>query len=360
MGLTAGPVPSRADAHVKAGLLALVAHAQAEGGWSLRKAAAALGLDHARVLRWLGRAAADRLTDAKPGPDVPLHALLDWERAAIVKLAEDWGEIDRSHRKLAHRGSRLEMVYVSESTVLRVLVAEHVHLPERAMRERRNKRPFPEWAELVPGVIWIYDFTHFAGLPGWCAIAVIDLVSRKWLSTVVSAEETSTQVEVAFTRALVEGGKEYLLDQALLDELAHGVVPDNDERVPVLLAMSDNGPQMTSKATAVFMAGARIAQHFGRPATPNDQAWVESFFGHLKGEFPHLDKITDPGDLEAELDRIRTFWNGTRLHEGIGYVTPNDEHEGRGEAIRAARRTGLRAAHEARVATRRQLRQDHP
>ena len=51
MGLTTGPVPPRADAHVKAGLLALVAHAQAEGGWSLRKAAAALGLDHARVLR---------------------------------------------------------------------------------------------------------------------------------------------------------------------------------------------------------------------------------------------------------------------------------------------------------------------
>lgn len=360
MGLTAGPVPPRVHAHVKAGLLALVAHAQAEGDWSLRKAAAALGLDHARVLRWLDRAAHNQLVDAKPGPDVPLHALLDWERATIVKLAEDWGEVDRSHRKLAHRGSRLELVYVSESTVLRVLVAEGVHLPERPPRERRDKRPFPEWAELVPGVIFIYDFTHFAGLPGWCAIAIIDVVSRKWLATVVSAEETSTQVEVAFTRALVEDGKEYLLDEPLLDELAHGVVPDNDERVPVLLAVSDNGPQMTSKATAVFMAGARIAQHFGRPGTPNDQAWVESFFGHLKGEFPHLDKITDAGDLEAELDRLQAFWNGTRLHEGLGYVTPNDEHEGRGEAIRAARRAGLRAAHETRVATRRELRQDHP
>lgn len=203
MGLTAGPVPPRVDAHVKAGLLALVAHAQAESSWSLRTAASTLGLDHVRVLRWLDRAAADRLADAKPGPDVPLHALLDWERATIVKVAADWGEIDRSHRKLAHRGSRLDLVYVSESTVLRVLVAEGVHLPERPARERRDKRPFPEWAELVPGVIFIYDFTHFAGLRGWCAIAVIDVVSRKWLATVVSAEETSTQVEVAFTRALV-------------------------------------------------------------------------------------------------------------------------------------------------------------
>ena len=110
----------------------------------------------------------------------------------------------------------------------------------------------------------------------------------------------------------------------------------------------------------MFLAGARIAQHFRRPGTPNDQAWIESFFGHLKGEFPHLDKITDSGDLEAELDRLRVFWNGTRLHEGIGYLTPNDEHEGRGETIRAARRAGLRAAHDTRVATRRELRKDHP
>ena len=74
---------------------------------------------------------------------------------------------------------------------------------------------------------------------------------------------------------------------------------------------------------------------------------------HLKGEFPHLDKITETGGLEAELAHLRGFYNGTRLHEGIGYVTPNDEHEGRGEAIRAARRAGLRNAHDTRVATRR-------
>ncbi len=45
--------------------------------------------------------------------------------------------------------------------------------------------------------------------------------------------------------------------------------------------------------------------------------------------------------LAAELDRARTHYNEVRLHEGIGYVTPNDEHEGRGETIRQARRDGL-------------------
>jgi hypothetical protein len=64
--------------------------------------------------------------------------------------------------------------------------------------------------------------------------------------------------------------------------------------------------------------------------------------------------------LEAELDRIRPFYNTTRLHQGLDYVTPDDEHHGRGDAIRAARRAGLQHAHQARVAYRRQLRQDHP
>ena len=36
--------------------------------------------------------------------------------------------------------------------------------------------------------------------------------------------------------------------------------------------------------------------------------------------------------LRAELDVVRTDYNGVRLHAGIGYVTPNDEHEGRGPA----------------------------
>jgi putative transposase len=358
LGLTTGLVPPRVDAPVKKGLLDLVAYANAEAGWSLRQSASVLGIEHTRLLRWAARAAEDRLADARPGPDTPVHALLDWERAAIVKLAEDWAEIDRSHRKLAHRGSRLDLVHVSESTVWRVLVAAGVILPAGPAREPRAKTPWPDWAELVPGVIFIYDFTHFRASKR-CAVAVLDVVSRLWLSTCVSAEESSTQVEVAFTDALITDGKGYLLDAQLLDELHAGVVPDNDERLPVLLAISDNGPQMTSKATAVFMAGARIAQHFGRPSTPNDQAWVESFFGHLKGENPHLDKIRDPGELERELDRCQTHYNTVRLHEGIGYVTPDDEHHGRGKAIRAARRAGLAAARQQRLATNRELRKDH-
>jgi putative transposase len=122
-----------------------------------------------------------------------------------------------------------------------------------------------------------------------------------------------------------------------------------DVLAPVLLAVSDNGPQMTSGLTREFMAMCAIAQHFGRPGTPTDQAWIESLFSHIKADWPHLDRIHEPEALRAELAVVRHDYNTVRLHAGIGYVTPADEHNGRGPRIRAARQPGLRHARRARI-----------
>ena len=93
-----------------------------------------------------------------------------------------------------------------------------------------------------------------------------------------------------------------------------------------------------------------IAEHFARPGTPTDQAWIESLNGHIKIENPHLLAITDAATLRAELADIRTHYNTVRLHAGVGYVTPDDEHEGRGDAIRKARKAGLEQARLRRLA----------
>jgi hypothetical protein len=115
--------------------------------------------------------------------------------------------------------------------VLRVLIDEGVHLPGRPPRDSRAKRPFPEWSELVvPGAVWIYDLTHFrpangarsrrstwsrgfgCGCPLWFPLRS----PRPRWSRVHSWSPTAM---------------EHLLDVVLLDKLAHGVVPDNDELV---------------------------------------------------------------------------------------------------------------------------------
>ena len=124
-------------AEVKAVLLDLVGHATGPG-WPARRATAALGLDHARYYHWAARRDAGRLEDAPPGGH-PLHGLLAWEHAAVVGLFDAWGEIDRSHRKLAHRGSRIGLVHVSESTVRRVLATCHASCDSWLPRRRLGR-----------------------------------------------------------------------------------------------------------------------------------------------------------------------------------------------------------------------------
>ncbi len=335
-------------AEVKDELLGIVADCTA-AGWTTQRACSVLQVDRRRVWRWQRRSAGGALADRSPGGN-PVHGVLNWEVEAVLALAERWGPIDRSHRKLAHRGSYLNQVWVSPSTVRRVLAKADVNLPKAPPRpERPQRRRWPEWVQYRPNQVWGYDVTHF----GRCraapnCFAVIDLVSRKWISTLLSPEETATQTQVVFCDALEAED----LIGAVEGRLDTGELPGTDQ-TPILLAVSDNGAPMTADATRAFMALCSIAQHFGRPGTPTDQAPIESFFGHIKHQWPHLEAIRDPQILDAELERVRIDYNTVRLHAGIGYVTPDDEHQGKGETIRQARRDGLRRADQARRAARR-------
>jgi putative transposase len=316
------------------------------GGWTFGRACRLLGVQERRARYWQARDAAGELADRQAGGHA-VHGLTPEEVTKILALAARWGEIDGSHRKLAHRGSYEQQVWVSPSSVLRVLLEHGRVLPYRPPRVRSVKRPWPDWVEYKPRQVWGYDLTAFP-FAGTDALAILDLVSRKWIDTMLCPQATDLQVRLLFTRALEAEG---LMQQVL--EVADQ--PDEDRR-PVLLAVSDNGPQMTSGSTREFMALHAIATHYGRPGTPTDQAHIESLFGHVKYDWPHLCHLIEPGDLARELDAARTQYNSVRLHAGIGYVTPDDEHDGRGAQIRAARRRGLARARAARIAYHRQLR----
>jgi putative transposase len=343
-----GPIPARVDAAAKAGLLGLIDDA-VHAGWTFTRACAVLELDRGRAWRWQQRRAAGRLDDARPGGH-PIHGILDWEEAEILAVFDEWADVDRSHRKLAHRGSYEGRVWVSPSTVDRVLARHHLALPGETRPARSVKTPWPDWCEWRPNQLWCWDGSQFETCTtAKYAYAIVDLVSRKWIATHLTAAPDSVAARILFLRGL-EG--EGLLTDELRTRLADPDLglPDDDGTVPLLLAISDNGTEMRAHDTRRFLALCSIAQHFGRPSTPTDQAWIESLWGHVKREHPHLDTITDPAVLTAELERVRTHYNGTRLHEAIGYVTPNDEHDGCGDTIRAARRDGLRHADQQRRA----------
>jgi putative transposase len=253
------------DAATKAGLLDLLEQAL-DAGWPLRRACRQLELAERRAHRWLGRRAGGQLADRPPGGSPP-HGLLEHEVAEILALFDEWGEVDRSHRKLAHRGSYLHRLWVSPSSVRRVLFLADKHFRPLPRPGRSARTPFPDWVEYKPNSIWIYDTTHFPAAK-MAVLIIEDLVSRKWLTEVASVQETSTQVELGFTDALHREGLLQRVD-ARHDDGRVDLTIDDESR-PILLAVSDNGPQMTSGSTREFLALCAIAQHFGRPHTPTD------------------------------------------------------------------------------------------
>jgi putative transposase len=143
------------DAATKAGLLDLLAEAL-EAGWTLRRACQQLELPERRAQRWIARRAGGRLADRAPGGS-PAHGLLAEEVAEILALFDEWGETDRSHRKLAHRGSYLHRVWVSASSVRRVLFLHDKHFRPLPRPGRSARKPFPDWVDYTPNSIWIYD-----------------------------------------------------------------------------------------------------------------------------------------------------------------------------------------------------------
>jgi putative transposase len=123
-----------------------------------------LELPERRAYRWIGHRAGGQLADHAPGAS-PMHGLLADEVAEILALFDEWGETDRPHRKLAHRGSCLGRVWVSPSSVGRVLFLAGQAFPAAAQAWAQRAQAVPGLGRLPTHSLWIYDTTHFT--PGW-------------------------------------------------------------------------------------------------------------------------------------------------------------------------------------------------
>jgi len=102
---------------------------------------------------------------------------------------------------------------------------------------------------------------------------------------------------------------------------------------------------MTSRSVRAFFNDLGIVAHFARPRHPNDNASCESWFATYKGErLWHTDyAAATPTEVVADLDGFVAYYKGERLHQGIGYVTPAERHDGTAPALIEARRQGMQA-----------------
>ena len=89
--------------------------------------------------------------------------------------------------------------------MLRVALKNRVQLPGEPFRTRPLKPPFPEisWER---NRIWIWDASHFPRCKR-VAYAIVDVVTRYWIGYLLTTEQTHTQVQLLFARALEDRGR---------------------------------------------------------------------------------------------------------------------------------------------------------
>lgn len=151
-----------------------------------------------------------------------------------------------------------------------------------------------------PDQKWLADITYIRVAQGWLYLAVIlDCFSRRivgWsLSRNIDADLVCAALEMALSRRCPSG------------ELVHH---------------SDRGVQYASRSLRERLAGAGVTMSMSRKGDPWDNAMMESFFGSLKTEW-----ITTgyPTEAEARMEvfkYIEMFYNPTRRHSALGYVSP--------------------------------------
>ena len=158
-----------------------------------------------------------------------------------------------------------------------------------------------QFAAERPNQKWIADFTYLWTAEGWLYVAaVIDLFSRRVVGWSMSAAMTAQLVTDALLMAVWRRGR-----------------PD------ALLHHSDQGSQYTSEQFQRLMADHGIVCSMSRSGNVWDNAAMESFFSSLKTERTANKIYRTRDEARSDVfDYIERFYNTTRRHSTIGYLSP--------------------------------------
>ena len=90
---------------------------------------------------------------------------------------------------------------------------------------------------------------------------------------------------------------------------------------------SDNGTQFVSRIVELFLSSSNIAHERIHPATPKEDAHIESFNSILEREVIRRFEFEMFDETKSTTERFVDFYNNERLHTAIGYSTPRERNE---------------------------------
>jgi putative transposase len=132
-------------------------------------------------------------------------------------------------------------------------------------------------------------------------------------------------------------------DVEVIVQRAREQYPDARPRI-----ISDNGPQFIARDFKEFIRICGMTHVRTSPYYPQSNGKIERWHKTLKGECIRVKTPLSLEDARRIVVEFVQYYNESRLHSAIGYVTPADKLAGRERVIFAERDRKLEAARERR------------
>jgi putative transposase len=166
-------------------------------------------------------------------------------------------------------------------------------------RKRATGSRVPLVAVAVPNARWSIDFIHDQMTCGrrFRILNILDDVTQECLAAVADTAISGRRVVRELLALIQHRGK------------------------PAMI-VSDNGPELTSRAVLAWCAQHAIAWHSIAPGKPTQNGVCESFQGRLRDEFLKETLFFSLDQARAALTRWVADFNEQRPHSALGYRTP--------------------------------------
>jgi len=283
--------------------MSLIQEALKEGA-RLSPACATIGISLRTYQRWKAGNHSDRRKGAKK--HIP-RKLTAEERGEIRALCCDHEFKDENPYEivitLLERGNYIASI----SSFYRVLKAE------KLLNHRSNKKPGrkhaapPEVIATGPNQVWCWDITwlptEVKGIFLY-AYLIIDVWDKSIVDWSVHETEEERHAKSLFEHALAEQGH------------------------PPVHIHSDNGNPMKGISLLSLLYDLGCKNSFSRPRVSNDNPYVESFFGTMKGSVKYPGRFAGITETRVWMAEFIDWYNIAHRHSGINFFTPRQMRTG--------------------------------
>ncbi len=256
-----------------------------------------LGVSRSGFHAWVDRAASARhLADQRLLVDIRRVHI---EHRQVYGGVKTWRTLNaRGITCGKHRVARLRReagIEARRSQRQRIMVEHHkTAAPAPDLLVRRFIAP-------SPNRIWAGDMTFIRTREGWLHLAVLlDLFSRKVVGWAMDQRPGQLLHLGALHMALTQRRPQ-----------------------PGLIHHTDRGPQYSTPAYRGLLQAHGLRPSMNARKAPQDNAVAESFFSNLKNELIHHCEFRSRDEARAAIfDYIELFYNRKRIHQSLGYRTP--------------------------------------